>query len=74
MLYTFLSVSFSKYRTKSLFTPWKLGSIKFKYLLWGSVFKSDWYLFQVIVLLKPDSNYLNGFTLSLVNKVTTVWR
>ena len=30
----------------------------------------DWYLFQLIVLLKPDSNCFNSFTLSWVNKVT----
>ena len=29
----------------------------------------DWYLFQLIVLLKPDSNCFNSFTLSWVNKV-----
>ena len=31
----------------------------------------DWYLFQLIVLLKPDSNCFNSFTLSWVDKVTT---
>ena len=29
----------------------------------------DWYLFQLIALLKPDSNCFNSFTLSWVNKV-----
>ena len=29
-----------------------------------------WYLFQLIVLLKPDSNCFNSFTLSWVNKLT----
>ena len=33
----------------------------------------DWYLFQLTVLLKPDSNSncFNSFTLSWVDKVTT---
>ena len=29
-----------------------------------------WYLFQLLVLLKPDSNCFNSFILSWVNKVT----
>ena len=31
----------------------------------------DWYLFQLIVPLKPDFNYPNGFASSWVDKVTT---
>ena len=31
----------------------------------------DWYLFQLIVLLKPDFNYFNGFSSSWADKVTT---
>ena len=31
----------------------------------------DWYLFQVVVLLKPDCNCCNSFALSWVHKVTT---
>ena len=31
----------------------------------------DWYLFQLNVLLKPDFNCFNSFTLSWVDKVTT---
>ena len=30
----------------------------------------EWYLFQLIVLLKPNSNCLSSFTLSWVDKVT----
>ena len=63
---------FSKDNTKSLFTPWKLGIIKwFKYLFWINVFIFDSYLFQLIVLLKPDFNYWSNFALSCVDKVTT---
>ena len=57
----------SNNNTKSLFTPWKLGSIKkYKYLFCVCFVVLDWYLFQLIVLLKPDSNCLNSFTLSWV--------
>ena len=31
----------------------------------------DWYLFQLNVLLKPDFNCFNSFTLSWVDEVTT---
>ena len=31
----------------------------------------EWYLFQLSVLLKPDSNYFNGFIFSWVDKVAT---
>ena len=31
----------------------------------------DWYLFQLAVFSKPDSNCLSSFTLSWVDKVTT---
>ena len=34
------------------------------------VFGSDWYLFYLIVLLKPDFNYWNNFALSWADKVT----
>ena len=34
-------------------------------------FGSDWYLFQLIVLLKRDFNCWNDFALSWVDKVTT---
>ena len=67
-----LQFSFSKDDTKSLFTPWKLGLIKwFKYLFCAYVFMFDSYLFQLIVLLKPDFNYWSNFALSSVDKVTT---
>ena len=51
-LVTFLS---SKDKTKSLFTLWKLGSIK-KSKNWFCTCSAilEWYLFQLIVLLKPD--------------------
>ena len=53
-MYTFLSPSFSNDKTKNLFTPWKLGSIKkSKYWFTPSVGTFVWYLFQLIVLLKP---------------------
>ena len=32
----------------------------------------DKYLFQLIVLLKPDLNCVNNFALSWVDKVTTI--
>ena len=68
----FLCVSFSSARTKSLFTPWKLGSIKlFKFGFCGSSSGFDKYLFQLNVLLKPDFTCGKFFTLSWVDKVTT---
>ena len=52
--------------------PWKLGSIKnFKYLFCVCPVILDWYLFQLIVLWKSDSNCFNNFTLSWVDKVAT---
>ena len=45
-----------------------INSIKwFKYVF----FYFDRYLFQLIVLLKPDFNYCNNFALQWVDKVTT---
>ena len=45
-------------KRKILFTPWKLGSIKkFKYWFCACVDNLDWYLFQLIVLLKSDFNF-----------------
>ena len=35
------------------------------------LFFLDWYLVQLVVLLKPDFNCLSNFKLSLVDKVTT---
>ena len=65
----FLSSSFSN-KIKSLFSPWKLGSIKkCKYWLCLLVEIFDWYLFQLIVLLKPDFNCSSSFALSWVDKV-----
>ena len=67
-----LGASFSNAKTKSLITIWKLGSTKwfeFGFLLNNSGF--DRYLFQLIVLLKPDFSCHNKFALSWVDKVTT---
>ena len=38
---------------------------------WAYVFVSDWCLFQLIVVLKPDFNCWSNFALSWVDKVTT---
>ena len=63
---------FKKIIQKSLFTLWKLGSTKwFKYWFCTYVFGSDWYLFQLIVYLKPHFNFWSSFVLSWVDKVTT---
>ena len=69
----FLSLSScSNAKTKSLFTPWKLGSIKwFKFSFCANNSGFDKYLFQIIVLWKPDFNCGNNFALSWVDKVTT---
>ena len=59
-------------KQKSLFTPWKLESIrKSKYLsfAWFGIFAR--YLFRLIVLLKPDSNCLSRFMFSTGDKLTT---
>ena len=40
-------------------------------MLCAYVFRSDWYLFQLIVLLKLDFNCWSNFGLSWVDKVTT---
>ena len=69
---TFLLPSFLNDKTKSLFTSWKLGSMKkSKYWFTPSVDTFVWYLFQLIVLLKPDFNCSNSFALSWVDNVTT---
>ena len=69
---TVLSFLFLSDKTKSLFTPWKHGSIKkSKYIFGDFIDTFDWYLFQLIVLLKPDFNCCNSFALSWVDKVTT---
>ena len=51
-------------KQKSLFTSSKHGSIT------KSKYKFDWYLFQLIVLLKPEFNCCNSFALSWADKVT----
>ena len=43
----------------------------FRYLFCAYVFGSDWYLLQLIILLKPDFNYSSTFASSWVDKVTT---
>ena len=60
-----------KIKTKTLFTPWKFGPIKkFKFKFGDYINTFDWYLFQLIILLKPDINSGKSFTLSSVEKVT----
>ena len=62
----------SHFQTIKQFTPWKFWSNKkSKYLFCLSVETFDWYLFQIIVLLKPDFNCYNSFALSWVDKVMT---
>ena len=56
-------------KQKSLFTPWKLGSIM--QLLRPCVVFFNWYLFQLIVRLNPNFNCCSNFVLSWVDKVTT---
>ena len=61
-----ICVSSSNAKTKSLFTPWKIGSTKwFKFGFWGNNSGFGTYLFQLIV------NCGNNFALSWVDKVTT---
>ena len=57
---------------RSLFTPWKLGSIKwFKFALCANNSGFGRYLFQLIALLKPDFKCGNNVALSWVDRVTT---
>ena len=64
--------SSSNAKTKSLFTPWKLGSIKwFKLISFLNNSGFDTYLFQLIVLSKPYFNCGNDFALSWIDKVAT---
>ena len=54
-----------------IYTPWRLGSIEtYKHMFCAPIFVLGRYVFQLIVLLKQDSNCLYSFTLSWVNKVT----
>ena len=67
-----LCASFSNTKTKSLVTPWKLGSIKwFKFAFSANNSGFGRYLFQLFVILKPDFNCGNNYALSWVDKVTT---
>ena len=67
-----LCASFLNAKTKTLFTPWELGSTKwFKLGFCGNNSDFDRYLFQLVVLLKPDFNCGNSYILSWVDKVTT---
>ena len=64
--------SSSNAKTNSLFTPWKLRPTKwFKLGFCANYSGFDRYLFQLIILLKPDFNSCNNLTLSWVDKVTT---
>ena len=59
------------YKTKSRFTPWKLGLIKeLKYEIGAFTDSFDSYKFQSIVLLKPNFNCSRSFALSWVDKFT----
>ena len=70
-LYLSRIILFSNDKTKGLFTPWKLGSIK-KSKYWFRAYSVilDGYFFQLIVLSKPDSSCFNNVTLSWVQRVT----
>ena len=69
---TDLSVVYLNNKTKGIFTPWKLGSIKKPKNGFGvCIVTFDWYLCQLIVLLKLDFNCYDSFALSCVDKVTT---
>ena len=60
-------------KTKILFTPQKLGSIKYsKYWFLDCIVAFDSYLFHLDVRLNHDLNGCNSFELSLVDKVATV--
>ena len=68
---TVLPFLFSNDKAKSLFTPWNLRSIKkSKYGFGTCILTFYWYLFQLIILLKPYFNSCNSFALSGVHKVT----
>ena len=67
-----LCATLSNGKTKSLFTPWKLGSNKkSEYSFTASVDAFAWFLFHLIVLLQPDFNFSSSFASSWVDKVTT---
>ena len=67
-----LCASSTNDKTKSIFSPWKLGSIKkSKYWFCLSVDTFGWYLVQLNVLFKPDFNFSSRFALSWVDKVST---
>ena len=64
--------SSSNAKTKRLFIPWKLGPIKwFKFAFCANNSGFTKYLFQLIVLLKPDFDCGNNFVLSWADKGTT---
>ena len=65
LLILVLWLSPSTAKTKNLLTPWKRGSIKwFKFAFCANNSGFARYLFQLIVLLKPDFNCGNNFVLS----------
>ena len=52
-------------KQKSLSIPWKLGFTKwFKFGFCVNNFGVNKYLFQLIVILKPDFNHVSNFALS----------
>ena len=71
LLQLICSTSFND-KTKSLFTPWKLGLIrKSKYLLWAWFVGLARYISPLSVFLKPDYDCLKSFMFSWVDKITT---
>ena len=62
---------FQAVKQKGAFPSWKLWSFEWSdYSFHLSFVIFDWYLFQLVVLLKPNFNCCNGFALSWINKVT----
>ena len=66
-----LCASSSNAKTKSLCTPWKLGSTKWFKFGFCTNYGFDRYLFQLITPLNFDFNCCNNLALSWVDKVTT---
>ena len=67
-----LCAASSNAKTEILFIPWKLDSTKrCKFCFFANNSGFDWYLFQLIFLVKPDFNCCNNFALSWNDKVTT---
>ena len=66
ILFYLLHFQIAMLHFESLFTPWKFWLIKYtKYWFCACIYTFDWYLFQLIVLLKSDFNW-SSFPLSWV--------